>query len=266
MKPELVCKRENKSKRKPSTKDDQVSCPVQVTISPTITSTTLNVDYNFENGTVENIIYNLLDEVFFDHNSGEFQSLSLDVFTSMCRDYQEGRPISPFPSVEIARRSNEMVILKFLELFYPNFKPETRQKLQENIRFTMTGIIRALHTVLKFSSLMEQIQKMFFTSRKYNKFFDEKLSFTNKMVPFDPPKQEGLFPDDERIMHCIFENLKTFVEDDASIRLLFVSALFNPGNVLLDDDERSCVQHFQQKANILVSKYLCSRKIVEVSK
>merc|ERR1712110_387560 len=78
------------------------------------------------------------------------------------------------------------------------------------------------------------------------------------MVPFDPPKQEGLLPDDERIMHCIFENLKSF-EDDASIRLLFVSALFNPGNVLLDDDERSCVQHFQQKANILVSKYLWSK-------
>ena len=261
MKPELVCKRKNKSKRKHSVKGGEVPCNVQVTLSPSITSVTkLNVDHNFENGTVENIIYKLLDVVFFEHNRGEFQSLSIDVFTTMCMDHQVGRTISPFPSVEIARRSNEMVILKFLELFFPNFKPETRQKLQENIRFTITGIIRALHMILKFSSLLDQIQNMFFTSSKYKKFFDEQLSFTNQMAPVDPPPQfGGLPPDDERVLYHTLENLKSFVEDEASIRLLFISSLFYPGNVPLDDEEWSHVQHFQQKANILASKHILSK-------
>ena len=261
MKPELVCKRKNKQTRKQLVKSSgQVPFKVQVTLSPSVTTvTTLNVDHNFENGTVENIIYKLLDEVFFEHNRGEFQSLSVDEFNSMFKDHQEGRPISPFSSVEIAQRSNEMVIMKFLELFFPDFKPETRQNLLKNIRFTITGIIRALHSILHFSSLLDQIQKMFFTSSNYNKFFDEELSFTKQLKPFDPPKQEGLSLDNKRILDWTFENLKSFVEDDASIQLLFISALFYPGNAPLDDDEWSRVQYFQQKANILVSKHILSK-------
>lgn len=53
--------------------------------------------------------------------------------------------------------------------------------------------------------------------------------------------------------------MKSFVEDDASIQLLFISALFYRGNASLDDDEWSHVQYFQQKANILVSKHILSK-------
>lgn len=192
MKPELVSKRKNKSKTKPPTKDVTALNHCQFIISPSIPSATqylLNVDYNFENGTVENVITKLLDEVFFEHNNGEFESLSIEVFTSMCQNHQRGWPISPFSSVEIAQRSNELFITKFLELFFPNFHPETRKKLQENIRYTMSGIIRALHTVLKFKSLLDQIQKIFFTSDNYVKFFHEKFLYTDKIDPFEAPKQ-----------------------------------------------------------------------------
>ena len=97
MKTELVCKRTNKSKRKPSGKD--ALNHIKVIITPALTSTTqylLNVDYNFENGTVENMISKLLDEVFFQHNNGEFESSTIEVFTSMCKDHQRGCPIYPF--------------------------------------------------------------------------------------------------------------------------------------------------------------------------
>ena len=91
--------------------------------------------------------------------------------------------------MEIARRSNEWFITQFLELFFPNFHPETIQRLQENIRFTISGLIRALHTVLKFRSLLDQIQKIFFTSENYMKFFYEKFPYTDQIDPFEAPKQ-----------------------------------------------------------------------------
>lgn len=191
MKTELVCKRTNKSKRKPSTGKDALN-HLQIIIPPAITTTAqylLNVDYNFENGTVENMISKLLDEVFFQHNNGEFESSTIEVFTSMCKDHQQGCPINPSSSVEIARRSNERFITKFLELFFPNFNPETIQRLQENIRFTISGIIRGLHTVLKFRSLLDQIQKIFFASENYIKFFYEKFPYTDQIDPFEAPKQ-----------------------------------------------------------------------------
>ena len=188
MKPELVSKRKNQSKKKPS---EAVNHAQVVIISPSISSTRhlLNVDYNFENGTVENMISKLLDQVFFEHNNGEFQVSTIEAFNSMCQDHQGGRLIFPFVSVDIARRSNELFITKFLELFFPNFCPGTIQKLQENIRWTISGIIRALHTVLKFRSLLDQIQKIFFTSENYGRFFMERFPYTEKMEPFEPPKQ-----------------------------------------------------------------------------
>ena len=188
MKPELVSKRKNQSKKKPS---EAVNHAQVVIISPSISSTRhlLNVDYNFENGTVENMISKLLDQVFFEHNNGEFQVSTIEAFNSMCQDHQGGRLISPFESVEIARRSNELFITKFLELFFQNFCPETIQKLQKNIRCTISGIIRALHTVLKFRSLLDQIQKIFFTSENYGRFFMERFPYTEKIEPFEPPKQ-----------------------------------------------------------------------------
>ena len=191
MKTELVCKRTNKSKRKSSSGKDALN-HINVIISPAMSSTTqylLNVDYDFENGTVENMISKLLDEVFFQHNNGEFESSTIEVFTSMCKDHQRGCPIYPSPSVEIARRSNEWFITQFLELFFPNFHPETIQKLQENIRCTISGIIRALHTVLKFRSLLDQIQKIFFTSENYMKFFYERFPYTDQIDPFEAPKR-----------------------------------------------------------------------------
>ena len=183
MKPELVKKRKNKSKKNSETSVNYAP----VAISPT--SHLLNVDHNFENGTVENMISKLLDQVFFEHNNGEFEFSTIEAFNSMCQDHQGGRLISPFVSVDIARRSNELFITKFLELFFPKFHPETRQKLHENIRWTMTGIIRALHTVLKFRSLLDQIQKIFFTSENYCRFFMERFPYTDKIDPFDPPEQ-----------------------------------------------------------------------------
>ena len=71
--------------------------------------------------------------------------------------------------------------------------------------------------------------------------------------------QEDLPAEDEIFIQRTFENLKILVEDYACIRLLFVSALFHPGNVQLDDDEESLVQHYEEKATILVYKHMMSK-------
>lgn len=68
------------------------------------------------------------------------------------------------------------------------------------------------------------------------------------------------FPTEDRMfIHQTFENLKLFVVDDASIRLLFVSALFYPGNINLEDEEFNLVRHYEEKVSILIYKHLMSK-------
>ena len=204
LQPQLVCRRKNKSKKKTQeeqlavsvNKDDQQpisdSNSVEVTTAPKILTKYFNIEDNFQNGTVQRMTFSLLDDVFFNYNNAEFHTSSIGVFSSMCREHQEGKQISPmmmFSSVEIARRSNEIFVSKFLELFFPNFGPETIQNLAENVRFSITGIIRALHTCLRFSSLFDQIRKIFFTSENYIKFFMDSFSYTLKIEPFPVPMQ-----------------------------------------------------------------------------
>ena len=72
--------------------------------------------------------------------------------------------------------------------------------------------------------------------------------------------QEDLPAEDEIFIQRTFENLKLLVEDYSCIRLLFVSALFYPGNVhYLDDDEQSLVYHYEQKATSLFYKHMMSK-------
>ena len=71
--------------------------------------------------------------------------------------------------------------------------------------------------------------------------------------------QKGLPAEDEMFAHWTLENLKLIVEDDRSVRLLFISALFYPGIVHLEDEEFNLVQHYEQKASILIYKHLMSK-------
>ena len=71
--------------------------------------------------------------------------------------------------------------------------------------------------------------------------------------------QEDLPAEDEIFIQRTFENLKLLVEDYSCIRLLFVSALFYPGNVHLDDNEQSLVYHYEQKATSLFYKHMMSK-------
>ena len=71
--------------------------------------------------------------------------------------------------------------------------------------------------------------------------------------------QKGLPAEDEMFAHWTLENLKLIVEDDRSVRLLFISALFYPGIVPLKDEEFKLVQHYEQKASFLIYKHLMSK-------
>lgn len=71
--------------------------------------------------------------------------------------------------------------------------------------------------------------------------------------------QEGLPAEDEMFAHFTLENLKLIVEDDRSVRLLFISALFYPGIVHLEDEELNLVQHYEEKASSLIYKHIKSK-------
>ena len=53
--------------------------------------------------------------------------------------------------------------------------------------------------------------------------------------------------------------MKVVVEDESCIPLLFILALFYPGQVELKEEEWRLVQHYHQKATFLIHKHLMSK-------
>ena len=93
-----------------------------------------------------------------------------------------------FEAVDIARRSNEEFVKNFLKDFFPNFRTETLEKMQESVRFTISGMIRALHSSRQFSSLLDQMKKIFFTTEDCINFYETKFDL-QEIPPLPVPPQ-----------------------------------------------------------------------------
>ena len=266
MLPQLVKKRKNKKPLRRATDEDRNSSltirkstdeDISFTSSPLTEPFT--VDY-FEDGTIKKKIFLLLDEAFFDYNDGEFKSSSICVFSDLCKEHQARKCVSPMKildTVRISRESNEVFIKKFLEEFFPTFKPETRNDMQKNIHFTITGIIRALHSSLQFSNLNEQMKTIFFTSENYIKFFEEKFPYLTKIEPFPIPPLNLPSEDKEWIEETLERVI--LVKEYDFVPLFFILALFTPVDEDFSAVEMKHILNFHQKVINLIYSHLISR-------
>ena len=202
----------------------------------------------------------MLDEAFFEYNDGEFKSSSIRVFSDLCQEHQATKSVSPLKildTVRIATESNEVFIKKFLENFYPTFKKETLDDMQKNIRFTITGIIRALHSSLQFLNLMDQMKTIFFTSENYIKFFEDKFPYISKIEPFPTPPLT--LPSEEK--EWVEETLNgvILVKEYDFVPLFFMLALFSPVDEDYSAVELRQILNFHQKVINLIYSHLISR-------
>lgn len=163
-----------------------------------------------------------------------------------------------FSTVVIAKESNEVFVSKFLKMFFPSFKEETLMRLQANIRFTIQGIIRALHSSLHFSNLMDQMKTIFFTSEKYMKFFEGHFPDLSHIEPFPTPPLPPLNAEEGKFIQETFNNVK-IVKGCDLVPLFFLLALFTPVDEEFEEEEIRNILHLHQKAIKLLYSDMISR-------
>ena len=245
--------------------------PVQLSVivaTPQIESPKyFKIDDNFETGVVRSKMMSIFDNIFFEYNFGEFCSTSMMMTTNVLQQIKENKAIISIPpaSLDFKTRLTDVYFTKLLETFFPGFDKKLIGDIQKSINMTIGGISLALNSCFEFSNLLDQMTKIFLPSDRYIQAHLAHFPDMDKMAPI-MPEQYDIFspvsfnPEEEMFMANAYKQMKDLIDgDDALSPLIYILSLFSPFNVEMTGQQKQLVQHYQQKATMLIYSHLMSK-------